>query len=341
MEQKGCLPKKYSLPALEFCDLGIGYRCNFRCVMCRFWEDSPLYEGNVLSGAEWERVLREIAALERAQGCMVNFAGPGESLLRKDIWQLIRCGRALQLNIQIITNGYLIDAVLARAMREADLGYLCLSLDSINPRTHDFLRGVPGAFDRVIEAITAVAECSPRTKIGINTVISKANMADILALARWCEHNEHIAYMNLQAVTQPFSFHQGPDEQWFIREQNRFLWPDDERLVHETMDALIRCKQAGYKIADSIAQLNAFRAYFLHPERFIRDNRCNLAQGNILIIDPPGNVSLCSLVGIIGSVKQGSPLGEIMAAPEMSAHRKKIQECRRNCHLVVSCYFEG
>ncbi len=328
------------ITSLDCCDLGIAYRCNYKCRMCYFWKDSPLNDSNVLSIEEWKEVLKQLPQLPKNENLMVNFAGPGETFLRKGIFSLIKYGRQLNLKIQVISNGSLISKDICRQISDARLEFLCLSLDSLNPKTHDYLRGVEGAQQRVLQSIVNMAKFAGQTKIGINTVINGMNLNEIAELTEWVERNEKISHINFQAITQPFSFTEVSDELWFHDENRRFLWPLNESLIHKTMDVLIGFKNRGYKIADSVQQLNNFREYFLNPLQFIKNGHCNLGKGNILIIDPAGNVSICSLVGIIDNLRKQMNLSKILSSEDAFLHKKNINDCRRNCHLVVSCYYQ-
>ena len=334
------MEKNEKITALSYCDLGIAYRCNYKCRMCRFWENSPLNEDNVLSLEEWKLVLKQLADLPRQEGFMVNCAGPGETLLRKDIFSLIEYGRRLDLKMQVISNGSLLTVEVCRRLAESGLEFLCLSLDSLKPETHDYLRGMEGACRKVISAVANVAAYAGGIKIGINTVINGMNISDIVELTEWVQENPHISHINFQAVSQPFSFSEPADLSWFEQNDKSFLWPKDERLVRETMDTLIDFKNRGYKIADSVQQLSNFREYFLNPLQFIKNGRCNLGKGDVLIIDPAGNVSMCSLLGIIGTLRKEPNIRKILSSGEAFRHKEEINACRRNCHLVVSCYYQ-
>lgn len=325
---------------VERCNLGIAYKCNFRCQMCFFWQNSPLSENNILNTEEWEEVFKEIKEFEINDDFILDFSGPGEIFLRKDIFSLISFAKSLNFKIQVISNGYLVNKILAQQISDAGLDYLCLSLDSLNPKTHDFLRGAQSATERVFQAINNIVQFSKKTKLGINTVISRINMPEIIELTKWVQENEYISHINFQAITQPFSFFDDPQENWFQKEEYNSLWPNEFDLMQQVINELIELKRQNYKIANSISQLEAFRSYFINPRIFIKEKRCNLGQGKVLNIDPAGNVSMCQIVGVIGNVKEGDTLRQIWLSEKANCHKKNIYNCRRNCHLVVSCYYE-
>ncbi|MFH1061665.1 MAG: radical SAM protein [Candidatus Omnitrophota bacterium] len=326
---------------LTYCDLGIAYECNFQCQMCKFWQDSPLTADNILSIEQWKNVLEQISEFVDRGKCIVNFSGPGEPLLRAGIFDLIKHGIGLGLQIQLISNGFYVSKQIAANIAASGLKFICFSLDSLNPKTHDFLRGKPGALEHVLQAIENIAESNPDICIGINTVISGINLLDIIELTRWVENDKRLAYINFQAIAQPFSYSEAADQYWFQSDEYQSLWPNDKPEIERIINQLIEFKSQGYKIADSIGQLKIFKKYFFDAVSFIKSNRCNLAQANVLNIDPAGNVSKCQMLGIIDNIKNKQNLERICLSEQMDKHIEQINNCRRNCHLVVSCHFDS
>jgi len=185
---------------LNNCDLGIAYECMLACRMCFFWKDSPLDKSNTLSIEEWKQVLEQISEFKMTPDCRVNFSGPGEPFLRKNIIDLISYGRTLKLPIHVISNGYLVDENLSKQINNCGLEFLSFSLDSLNSEEHDFLRGRKTSLDKVINAIQVIQSNAKNVEIGINTVISKANMESIPALVDWVESDDAIKYINFPAL---------------------------------------------------------------------------------------------------------------------------------------------
>ncbi|MBU1044826.1 MAG: radical SAM protein [Candidatus Omnitrophica bacterium] len=331
--------KKTDNIKLTYCDLGIAYQCNFKCKTCEFWKNSPLNKDNVLSIEQWKNVLDQLSELVDKQICTINLSGPGEPLLRDNIFDLIKHGRDLGLKIQIISNGFCVNKQIAADIAASGLKFISFSLDSLNPETHNYLRGKDNAFEYVMRAIDNISLACPDICIGINTVISKVNLNEIIELTQWVENDKRLAYINFQAIAQPFSYHQAADIEWFKKLEYQQLWPDDKKVIEQTIAQLIEFKQKGYKLSDDISQLKVFKQYFLDPLTFIKKTRCNLAKVGVLNIDPAGNVSKCQMVGIIDNIKGEKNLKQICLSEEAEKHIALINNCQRNCHLVVSCHF--
>ncbi len=322
---------------LSTCDLGTAFSCNLRCRMCRLWQNSPLNAMNTLNEAEWVDVFSQLARLN--PGMPVNFSGPGEAFLRPDIYKLIREAGERSLKVRLISNGSAVDETAARCLREAAPEMVGFSIDSLDPACHDYLRGVPGTLARALKAVENVNRFAAETAIGINTVITGLNLNDLPKLADWVEQDSRIQHLHFQAVTQPFSFRDPFDPEWQARESFQELWPSDWERLWQVLEDLKARKLAGGKIANLPGQFEIFADYFQNPTRFVKSTRCNLISSGVLIIDPAGNVSVCPMIGIAGCVRNSS-IADILDSPEFEKHCGEVERCRRNCHLVVSCYFE-
>jgi radical SAM protein with 4Fe4S-binding SPASM domain len=125
-------------------------RCNLRCRHC--YLSAPEAKYGELSTAECLQIIDQI---EAAGIGSVSLTG-GEPLVRRDFWQLISDLRQKRIVIrQIYTNGVLItDEWLAR-LQQAGVGCsFSLSFDGVG--CHDWLRGVPGTENKVVESIRKI-----------------------------------------------------------------------------------------------------------------------------------------------------------------------------------------
>src|SRR4051812_18372170 len=110
-------------------------RCNFRCRYCMPREHFD-QEHRYLPRAEilsFEEIARVTASLARLGLRKVRLTG-GEPLLRHDLHKLVELmlGAQPDLEIALTTNGSLL-AKQARALRDAGLSRITVSLDSLSP----------------------------------------------------------------------------------------------------------------------------------------------------------------------------------------------------------------
>jgi len=167
-------------------------RCNIRCVYCMPEVAQFLPRNQLLSFEEIERFVRIVVPLGIDK---IRLTG-GEPLVRRDLPVLIE--KLAQIpgvtDLGLSTNGILL-APLARALRDAGLGRINVSLDTMDPDRFQQLTRRPG-LERVIEGILA-AKAAGFHPVKINAVTMKGcTEEDIIPLARFGrEHALEIRYI--------------------------------------------------------------------------------------------------------------------------------------------------
>jgi cyclic pyranopterin phosphate synthase len=173
-------------------------RCNFRCVYCMpkaiFGSDYEFMpRASLLTFEEITRLAR-IAVAHGVE--KIRLTG-GEPLLRKDIEELIAMLSALRtpdggaLDIALTTNGSAL-AAKARALKDAGLERVTVSLDSLDDATFRAMNDVDFPVARVLRAID-VAQEAGLGPIKINTVVKAGlNEKDIVPMARHFRGTPHI-----------------------------------------------------------------------------------------------------------------------------------------------------
>ena len=141
--------------------------CDLSCQHC--YRDAGKKSKNELTTQESKDLLKEI----RKTGFeLVIFSG-GEPLLRNDIYELITCANRLGLASSLGTNGLLLDYKVAKKLKSLKLSSVGISIDSVKPDYHEYLRKSPGSWQK---AITATKNCQ---KVGlafqIHTTLTKDN----------------------------------------------------------------------------------------------------------------------------------------------------------------------
>ena len=168
-------------------------RCNFRCVYCMpkevFGRDYQFLErSQLLSFEEWARLARILASLGVTK---VRITG-GEPLVRRNVERLIALlAKIPGLDIALTTNGSLLTSK-ARALREAGLRRVTVSLDSLDDAVFSAMNDVHFPVKGVLEGIdaAAVAGLSP---IKVNMVVRRGfNEDSVLPMARYFRERGHI-----------------------------------------------------------------------------------------------------------------------------------------------------
>ena len=168
-------------------------RCNFRCVYCMpkdvFGRDYAfLPHDELLTFEEIERIARVFVDLGVRK---IRITG-GEPLLRKRIERLIEMLAAIPgIDLTLTTNGALL-ARKARALRDAGLQRVTVSLDALDDATFRAMNDVDFPVARVLEGIEAAAAAG-LAPIKINAVVKRGqNEAAILPLARHFKGTGHV-----------------------------------------------------------------------------------------------------------------------------------------------------
>lgn len=110
------------------------YRCPLHCAFCFNPVDYARYSDE-LDTAEWLRVLAEARALGAAQ---LGFSG-GEPLVREDLEVLVAEARRLGFYTNLITSGVGLTESRLRALKDAGLDHIQLSLQDSTREINDFI----------------------------------------------------------------------------------------------------------------------------------------------------------------------------------------------------------
>ena len=151
------------------------YSCPLQCPYCSNPVNFEHYT-NELDTQEWQRILDEAAALGVVQ---VHFSG-GEPLLRKDIVQIIKKARDLNLYSNLSTGGTLLTEKLVRELRSAGLDSLQISIQDADSLNSDYISGGLGSFDKKKKA--ALLAKNAGFPLTINVVLHKQNLDNIEAI---------------------------------------------------------------------------------------------------------------------------------------------------------------
>jgi GTP 3',8-cyclase len=166
-------------------------RCNFRCTYCMpreiFGPDFAFLPRElVLRFEEIERLARAFVRLGVEK---LRITG-GEPLVRRDLPHLVELLAAIRapdghpIDLTMTTNGSALRPLAGR-LREAGLGRITVSLDSLDDAVFRAMNGVDFPVARVLDGVAAAREAGfPPVKI--NMVVKRGvNESSILPMARW------------------------------------------------------------------------------------------------------------------------------------------------------------
>lgn len=151
------------VPPLTSLYLYIAGTCNLACRHC--WI-TPTFQPDGKSDKfiKLEYVEKVIAEAKPLGLRSVKLTG-GEPTLHPQFRQLVTMIAEAGLDIIVESNGLLIDANLAKFMRNKRVCFISISLDGANAETHEALRLVEGSFQRAIDGIGALVSAGFRPQM--------------------------------------------------------------------------------------------------------------------------------------------------------------------------------
>jgi cyclic pyranopterin phosphate synthase len=170
-------------------------RCTFRCTYCMpkevFGRDYVfLSRQELLSFEEIERLTRVFVKLGTRK---VRLTG-GEPMLRRDFEKLVEMLAGIEglEDIAMTTNGSLMTPERARALKEAGLNRVTVSLDSLDETTFQSMNDVGFPVAKVLEAIDNAAAAG-LTPVKVDMVVKRGtNENDVVTMARHFRNTGHI-----------------------------------------------------------------------------------------------------------------------------------------------------
>jgi pyrroloquinoline quinone biosynthesis protein E len=166
------------------------YRCPLKCPYCSNPLELARYRSE-LDTATWQRVLAEAAQVGVVQ---VHFSG-GEPLVRRDLAELVRTARELDLYTHLSTGATVASEAVLQRLKQAGLDALQISVQDARPETNDWLAGAV-SFEQKARAVEIARRLG--FPVTLNVVLHRHNLdhvEEIIDLAcRWRVNRLELAH---------------------------------------------------------------------------------------------------------------------------------------------------
>ncbi len=149
--------------------------CNLRCIHCHASGGKPAPDE--LTTAEAKKFIEDLAEAQEFR--MLVYTG-GEPLMRRDLFELLEHSDKVGFTNVIATNATLIDNDVARDLRKVGVVGAAVGLDAPNAAGHDYIRNVPGAYERTMAGIAALRRAG--ILLQINVAAMEYNFDDLAEL---------------------------------------------------------------------------------------------------------------------------------------------------------------
>lgn len=372
---KGDLPFVYSAPPKYFLGHEPTIRCNLKCEMCYQGQTRSLRLGELDTKEVlkiYEKFLPKINPVRNSElkslqaknyskeekisisnGVKEIKLVGGEPFMRSDILELIsfwdKVGKkiALQTNCTLLT-----ERTIKELKNYKNIAAFLISLDGPES-THDKVRGVQGAYKKMMNAVRLIRENLPWAKISIFGMILQGNLKNIYELIDVCQ-KEKFSSLNL-------IFEQVYDLSGIEKTKKIFLdvfdWKDEDYRLNTQIKnpafesgfnseflkrELMKLRKYGFKKKVFI-NFVPFNFYYNLPEYFgekePRKIFCMKLLNPEFRVNQKGDAVWCDVIEkSFGNLIEKSP-DEIWRTEEFQKFRKFLFEnslpvCRRCCKAV-------
>ena len=252
--------------------LAVGYEvtlsCNLNCRHCdlgKFIKDEKQIKPE------------EYGDLTRRLSPVVAIFSGGEPLLRKDIAAIVKAVKQAGVQYAIlVTNGVLLNESKYLQLHEAGVNQFSVSLDFPDERQDEF-RGRPGLYKRLEQTLPRLAKLGFRDVL-LNTAITKANLREILPLARkaieWGVDISYSAYTPLRTKNEDYCL---SDE-------------EDLEILRQVINELVALRKRDNHIANAEAILSDTLKFF--EQGYLPDCKAGIRS---LVVMPDGSIVPCSM----------------------------------------------
>ncbi len=171
------------------------FRCNLNCLFCDYRKkrddkDSFIDYENELSTRRWVEIIEEAGKLGVKK---IRLVGGGEPLFyRNRAISMIEKIKSMGMIGYLTTNGTLFDEHIISLIVKTGWEHVEISVDGPDAETHDYLRGVDGAFDKILKSLNVFSSLKKKfnidyPKISFSTVVTNRNynkLKKLLELAK-------------------------------------------------------------------------------------------------------------------------------------------------------------
>jgi MoaA/NifB/PqqE/SkfB family radical SAM enzyme len=289
-------------------------KCNYRCRGCNVWTEQDKEE---LSAADIKRgleILKKLGVVE------IVFSG-GDPLLRPDIGEILDYAKK-----NFITTVYDNGSMAAKKIDVLrDVDFVAISFDSLDPAKFDYIKGVPGSFDKALESVKLLHK--EGINVSVTPTISQVNLGEIVDITN------HFTNMDIPVWYCLYNYDLTVRHDQLFRigkPMDEFVITDKQAMVN-LCDTLLQMKKTNKHILMTGKLIKAMRSLYAEDRRIWK---CRALQ-DFLIVDHLGRVGGCHGQQFAGSVFD---LPKIWDSPEFKALRKGYRQCEQCTYLCYIFY---
>jgi MoaA/NifB/PqqE/SkfB family radical SAM enzyme len=301
------------------CLVQVTNRCNMECSFCDFWPN-PAPKKDELTAAEMRRIAKELSEL----GTFVVSIEGGEPFVRKDLVEIVRAFGERHIPA-LYTNGWFVTPENAKALFDAGLTQVHVSIDYPDAARHDAKRRLAGTSDRAWRAVDILRDAAPRggKQVGVMSVLMQDTMDGMERLFEMSASHGVGHQVTLLSTS------------GFRRKSTVDALPLRSASVSATMTALW----------EKYPHVRFFKDYFARMDAFLEGGAMPTCRAGAqsFNIDHVGNVSPCieKIDESVGNVREHSLATLHARLADKSAEIARCQSCWTACRGFQQSMADG
>jgi len=288
-------------------------RCNYRCRGCNVWrqqDEKELSTEEIKMGLD---VLHKLGVIE------IVLSG-GNPLLREDINEIIDYSSKYFITTVYDNGSMALEKI--DALCNAD--FVAISLDTLNEKKNDYIKGMPGAWKKAMNTIETLHK--EGIFVGVSPTISALNLSEIVDFTRYFTSYGVPVWYCLYWYDYP-----AESRLFEIGKKQDDFEITDRKAMADVCDALMKMKKERQGVFITDKTLTALKQFFLKGQRTWK---CRALQ-SFLMVDHQGRVSGCHVREPVTSIFE---LQDAWDSQEFENLRKEFSKCDRCMYLCYIFY---
>jgi MoaA/NifB/PqqE/SkfB family radical SAM enzyme len=291
-------------------------------------------EGRIPYGFEdWKKVIRSYSKI----GTSGMAISGGEPFLNKDLYRIIKEVKKNKMVCQVTTNGWFINDESAIQLISTGIDTITISIDGASSEVHDEIRGIPGSFEKALNAIEVLNQTRRKlksnVKINVSTVFGKSNYKEALKIKKIVKDlgADCIGFIPVHTIA--------PN----VDKDLSLLDEVQRNEIMQIIDELIEEGRRDKFIETSEKYFNLFKSFFSNKPLPMS---C-LAGYTTLIVDCYGDIFPCfsfyEMKSSWGNLSEYEGLEEFWSSKGIKGFRKEIKSCRDcywNCQVETNLLYK-
>lgn len=312
------LPKLLIIDILHF--------CNLSCRICDIWKTAAVEQPMDIF------YVKKILFQAKRLGIEEIALSGGEPLLRKDIFDIFEYAKEIKIKyLGILTNGIIVCKYIDRLKPYLvdNIISLVVSLDSLNPYIHNYVRNSDNAWQKTVETLSLISVLKkdyPQISFNVISIIINQNLEELVSVANFIK--------SLGANSHQFQPLLSNNLRMNERRCNDF-WVGEDRLplLNSSIDALVAFKKENISfIKNSFDNLLLVKKYY-NGSLGLFDVECFSAAKTILVSNQ-GKCTTC--FSPYGDMRKEN-LEDILLGKNIAGARETVKKCSRPCLLPCFC----